>query len=82
MAEVIVTRGGQITLAKEIRQKLHIREGDIVSVNVLGASALVSKRDPVAFEKHDFLPDNFAKILAEMRKFSPADRLKRLGITQ
>lgn len=81
MAEVLVTRGGQITLTKDVREKLHIREGDVVIVNVLGNNALVSKRNPAALEKHDFLPENFAKTLKTIRKFSWSNRLQRLGIT-
>ncbi len=81
MTEVIVTRGGQVTLTKDVREKLSIREGDIVMVNVLGNIASVSKKDPAVFEKHNFLPDNFPKLLAQIRRFSLADRLKRLGIT-
>ena len=82
MAEVMVTRGGQITLTKDVRGKLDVKEGDIVIVNVLGNAALVSKRDPAAFDKHDFLPDNFSKTLREIRTFSWEGRLKRLGIVE
>lgn len=81
MAEVMVTRGGQITLTKDVREKMHVREGDVVMVNILGESALVSKRDPKALEKHDFLPENFAKTLKTIRTFSWNERLRRLGIT-
>lgn len=80
MTQVIVTRNGQITLAKDIRERLHIREGDRVQVNVLGDGVLISKRDPHVFEKHDFLPENFSKTLHQIRTFSYSDRLKRLGI--
>ena len=81
MAEVIVTRGGQITLTKDVREKLRISVGDIVNVNIIGNTALVSKRNPDIFDKHDFLPANFSKTLAEIRGFSVEERLKRLGIT-
>jgi len=70
MSEVMVTRGGKITLARDIREKLHVHEGDVLIVNVLGETALVSKRDSRAFEKHDFLPENFSNTLKTMRKFS------------
>jgi len=59
MAETRVTRGGQITLTKDIREKLDIREGDKVRINVIGDMAFVSKKDPSAFDKHDFLPESF-----------------------
>lgn len=82
MTEVIVTRGGQITLTKDVREKLGIAEGDIMSVNVLGETAIVSKRNPRALEIHHFLPDNFSKTLHELRSFSWEKRLKRLGIIE
>lgn len=78
MAEVIVTRGGQITLTKDVREKLRISEGDKVNVNIIGDTALVSKRNPKIFDKHDFLPANFSKTLEEIRGFSVEERLKRL----
>ncbi len=83
MPSTIVTRGGQITLTKDVREKLGIREGDMIIVNVVGDRIVASKRDPSVFEKHHhFLPDNFPKILKEMRGGSFENRLKRLGIIQ
>ena len=81
MAEVIVTRGSQITLTKDIRDKLGIKEGDLITLNVLGETAILSKKDPKAFEKHNFLPENFSKLLKELRSSSLEERYKRLGIT-
>ncbi|HLC97951.1 MAG TPA: AbrB/MazE/SpoVT family DNA-binding domain-containing protein [Candidatus Nanoarchaeia archaeon] len=80
MTEVLVTRGGQITLTKDVREKMHIVVGDIVVINVLGDAAVVTKKDPKAFEKSDFLPESFSKTLKEIRSFSWEGRLKRLGI--
>lgn len=80
MVEVLVTRSGQITLTKDVREKMHIDEGDVVIVNVLGNTAVVTKKNPQAFEKSNFLPENFSKTLREMRSFSWEGRLKRLGI--
>ncbi len=80
MAETIVTRGGQITLAKAVREKLRISEGDTVIINTLGDTMLISKRDPSVFEKHNFLPENFSKTLEEIRKFSFENRLRRFGV--
>jgi len=80
MSQTIVTRGGQITLTKEIREKLKIKEGDLVHINVQGDLVLISKKNPKAFDKNNFLPNNFAKTLNEIRKVSYEDRLKRLGI--
>lgn len=80
MTETTVTRGGQITLTKDIREKLDIAEGDTLIVNTIGETAVVSKKDIHVFEKHGFLPENFDKILESIRKFSLPERLKRLGI--
>lgn len=80
MTEVLVTRGGQITLTKDVRERMHIAEGDIVMLNVLGDTALVTKKNPKAFEKSNFLPESFSKTLKEMRSFSWEGRLKRLGV--
>ena len=79
MGEVIVTRGGQITLTKDIREKIHVEEGDIIMVNTLGNLIVASKVDPSAFDKRDFLPENFEKVLKSIRS-SPESRLKKLGI--
>ncbi|TAL45684.1 MAG: AbrB/MazE/SpoVT family DNA-binding domain-containing protein [Chitinophagaceae bacterium] len=79
MPEVMVTRAGQITLTKDVRDKLNVKEGDIIIVNVLGNTIIASKRNPAAFEKRDFLPDDFGKVLKSIRT-SPQGRFKRLGI--
>lgn len=81
MTTVAVTRGGQITLTKDVRERLSIREGDLVNLNVVGACAIVRKRDLSAFDKKNFLPENFEKVLEGLRCTSAVDkRLKRLGI--
>ena len=78
--ETVVTRGSQITLTKEIREKTGIREGDRVILNVVGNTVVVAKRDPSVFDKIGrFLPDNFEEILRKMRT-DDRKRLKRLGI--
>ena len=80
--ETIVTRGSQITLTKEIREKLHIKEGDRLVLNIQGDVLMVSKKDARIFDKiESFLPDKFEYILKKIR-FDARDRLKRLGITQ
>lgn len=82
MSEAIVTRGSQITLTKEIREKLEVKEGDVIIMNVMDSILVASKRDPKIWNKvGDFLPDNFEKILEKIRK-TPEERLKRLGITR
>lgn len=80
--QTIVTRGGQITLTKEIRDRLGIREGDKVILNVSGRSVMVSKRDPKIFDDFEsFLPANFDKMLRSFRHDEKA-RLKKLGIIE
>lgn len=80
MPEVTVTRNHQVTLTKDVREKLDIREGDKVSVNVLGDVALVTKRDPQAFrDAPSFLPDDFESSLSEMRG-DAEERLRDLGL--
>ena len=79
MSEVVVTRGGQITLTKDVREKMDVEEGDVIIVNTLGDMIIASKMDPKVFDKRDFLPENFEKILKSIRA-SPEGRLKRLGI--
>ena len=79
-ATTTVTRGSQITLTKEVREKTGIREGDRVILNVVGSIITVAKRDPSVFDRIGrFLPDNFEEILKKTRT-DDRDRLKRLGI--
>ena len=82
MTETMVTRGGQITLTKELRDELGISEGDKVVLNRLGSIILVSKKDPGIFDRfNDFLPERFDKTLAKIRS-DERERLKRLGIVE
>lgn len=79
-AETVVTRGSQITLTKEVRERAGIREGDRVILNVVGNTVMVAKRDPSVFRKlKRFLPDNFEEILKKTRT-DDRKRLKELGI--
>lgn len=76
----VVTRGSQITLTKEVREKVGIAEGDRVIMNVIGNTVVVSKKDPSIFRKlKRFLPDNFEEILDKTRT-DDRERLKKLGI--
>ncbi|MEK6887373.1 MAG: AbrB/MazE/SpoVT family DNA-binding domain-containing protein [Candidatus Aenigmatarchaeota archaeon] len=78
----IVTRGGQITLTKEIRERLGIKEGDKVILNISGDTVMVSKRDPKIFDKFDdFLPQRFDNVLSKIR-LDEKERLRRLGIVE
>lgn len=80
--ESVVTRGGQITLTKEIRERLGIKEGDKVILNISGDSVMVSKRDPKIFDRFDdFLPERFDKVLRKIRS-DEKERLRRLGIVE
>ena len=80
MATTKVTRGGQITLTKDVREKLGIKEGDKLILHVSDRSIIVTKRDPKVFDEvSGFLPDNFDEILKKIRSDSN-ERLKRLGI--
>jgi len=58
--ESIVTRGNQITLTREIREKMHIIVGDIVTLNIDGDILMISKRNPKVFDDfEEFLPERF-----------------------
>lgn len=79
--KTIVTRGGQITIPKEIRDKFGIREGTPIEVNVIDDLIVIGKRNPDFWKKcGGFLPKDFKKTLNEMRKMDSAERLKKLGI--
>lgn len=81
MPRIVVTRGSQITLTKDVREKLGIREGDVVTLNTLGRIAIVAKRDPAVWRRLGrFLPEDFEEILREAREAS-RERFGRLGLT-
>ncbi|HLC62935.1 MAG TPA: AbrB/MazE/SpoVT family DNA-binding domain-containing protein [Candidatus Nanoarchaeia archaeon] len=78
--ETLVTRGGQITLTKEIRERTSIGEGDRVILNTMGEIIMISKKNPKVFDDvKSFLPENFEKILVKIRT-DEKERMKRLGI--
>lgn len=79
MPQVVVTRGSQVTLTREVREKLGIREGDVITMNTLGGMIIITKRDPGAWRRAgDFLPEHFTKTLAALRG-DARGRFKRLG---
>lgn len=81
MAQTVVTRNAQITLTREVRERLGIREGDIVIINVVGEQAMLTKRDPGFWRSHEpCLPEDFGEVLRKMRGDS-RERLRRLGLT-
>ena len=80
--EIIVTRGSQITLTKTEREKVDIKEGDKVIINVLKDTILISKKNPKIFDTFDsFLPSNFENTLKKLRR-GERDRLKRMGVIE
>jgi AbrB family looped-hinge helix DNA binding protein len=80
MPTVVVTRRSQITLTKEVREKLHVKEGDRVTINTIGRVALIAKQDPTVWDRAgDFLPEDFEKTMTALR-VDTTERLRRLGI--
>ncbi len=80
MAEVIVARHGQITISKQLREELNIREGDKVIVNKDDGFVVIAKKDANVWGKlGDFLPDNFEKVLEKIRSDS-SKRFKEVGL--
>lgn len=79
--ETKVTRNGQVTIPKEIREKLGIREGIKVHMNVSGSVIMITKRDPEFWRKFKggFLPKDFKEIRKSWRK-NELERLKKLGV--
>lgn len=77
MAIVRVTRNSQITIPKEVREKVGIKEGDRVEVTVEGDRVVIRKIE--LEDITDFLPKNFEEIMNKMRRDS-RDRLKKLGV--
>lgn len=77
MSEVKVTRGSQITLTQEVREKIGVKEGDKVVLNVVDSQIMVTKKDPEAFETEGFLPGDFDRSLKKIRQDS-SDRLERI----
>lgn len=79
MAIVRVTRNSQITIPKEVREKIGIKEGDRVDVTVEGDRIVIRKVE--MDEITDFLPRDFEEIMKKTKKDS-RDRLRKLGVIQ
>jgi AbrB family looped-hinge helix DNA binding protein len=80
MANVIITRNFQVTIPKEIRQKLKLRMGDRVQMHVEGQRIIIEPTSDDVWETcTDFLPENFDEIQKKMRE-DATERFKRLGI--
>ena len=54
MPQVVVTRGSQITLTREVREKLDIHEGDVVTVNTMGGMVVMDAYLTEAMPKAGF----------------------------
>jgi len=77
MTGCVVTRNGQVTLAKSIREQLGIEEGDVVSMHVMGDTVMITKNNSRAFESRNFLPKKHSYRAPRHHQIK---RLKRLGI--
>ena len=75
-----ITRNYQITIPKEIREKLKLKLGEEVMIHLEGERIIVQRLSEDVWDKcTDFLPENFEKILASLREDS-TKRFKKLGI--
>jgi len=80
MPVVIITRNYQITIPKQIREKLGLKEGDKVEIYQEGDRIVIKKLEKRELEElRDFLPENFDEILSRIRG-STMNRLKRLDV--
>lgn len=81
MASVTVTRHSQVTIPKEIREAVGIKEGDRVNMKVVeGNKIVIEKAGENAWKDcTDFLPEDFEKLLTSLRSDS-RNRFKRLGL--
>lgn len=76
---VTVTRNTQITIPKKIREKLGIRIGDKVEIDIEDEKVVVRKIKPSLAEYRDFLPTGYDRVLEKIRVDS-TERLRRLGV--
>ncbi len=79
----IVTRNGQITIPKEIRERLGIREGTPLQVNVAGNTILIVKSSPDYWKtfKGGNLPADFEETYKKIRESGNIHkRFRKLGV--
>ncbi len=82
MSKVIITRNFQITIPKEVREKLKLSIGDQMLIHAEGLKIIVEPTSDDVWEIcSDFLPENYEKIQEKLRA-DAADRFKKLGIIQ
>lgn len=81
MSSVTVTRHSQVTIPKEIREAVGIKEGDKVQMKVVeGNKIMIEKVTQDAWKEcTDFLPVDFEKLLKSLRTDS-TNRFKHLGL--
>ena len=80
MVRVKFTRRSQIVIPKDIREKLDIKEGDFLEIRTeLGKIVIEKIENDIWDDCSDFLPENFEKVLQEIRSDS-SKRFKQMGI--
>lgn len=78
--ETIVTRAGQITLSKDIRDALGITIGTPLEVNRVGSTILIEKKDAKYWDKAGkILPEDFESTLRLLRRGADV-RLREQGM--
>lgn len=78
MPVVKITRNYQLTIPKSIRERLGLKEGDIVEIYQEEDKIIIKKLEKIE-DIRDFLPKDFDDVLKKMRTDS-VSRLKRLGV--
>ncbi|HIJ97704.1 TPA: AbrB/MazE/SpoVT family DNA-binding domain-containing protein [archaeon] len=79
----IMTRNGQITIPKEIREKLGIKKGTPLQVNLAGNTILIIKSSPEYWKnfRGGFLPKDFEETYRKIRESGDIrKRFKQLGV--
>ncbi len=79
MPIVKITRNYQVTIPKQIREKLGLKEGDRVEIYWEEDKIIIKKVEEDIEELRDFLPKDFDEILKKVRG-NTVDRLKRIGV--
>lgn len=80
MTTVVVKRGGQITLTKNVRERLGVKAGDALTINTIGRTAVITKQDPTFWRRPvRYLPPRFEKTLEALRA-DTAERLRRFRV--
>ncbi len=79
MVTITVTRNTQITIPKKIRERLGIKVGDKVEIDIEDEKVVVRRIKPSFARYQDFLPKGFDLVLEKVRKDS-TERFKKLGV--